>query len=120
MKKFVLCLFCGGIISTASVVSASDTVDTFLTQATLAFHVNGKVNNTNAGEVDLLTYKDRLYVPLRYFSEQMGATIDYLSKADALDVPQVVMTYEDKNNLTITVPSESISIGHVAVDFGHR
>jgi len=119
MKKFVFGLFCGVLMSTASAASASETVKTFLTQATLVFHVNGKVAHTDAGEVDLLTYEDRLYVPLRYFSEQMGATVDYLpQEARRMDAPRVVMTYEDQNNLTLTEASESLRIGHVDVDFG--
>lgn len=119
MKKFWAGLACGIVLSTATAVSASAPLKTILTQATIGLHVNGSNSLMEAGEVELLTYRDRIYVPLRWFSEKMGATVDYLP-SDRGRTPQVDLFSEDGNNFNVSEETGSVSLAHVAVDFGDR
>jgi hypothetical protein len=120
MKKFIIGLLCGIALSAATAVTASDTVKTFLTRVTMDFHINGEQSNVNSDQMAVITYKDRIYVPLRFFSEKIGATVDYTLPQYKGGIPRVDMFYEDNSNFIIKDPSGSVSIGHVKLDFGDK
>ncbi|WP_276356760.1 hypothetical protein [Cohnella caldifontis] len=118
MKKFLAGFLAGAAVTAAASVSAADSAKPFLTKAAMIFHVNGQTSSAGADQQEVIRYKDRLYVPVRLFSEKMGATVDYRLPEYADQPPQVDMYYEDEANFTVADPSHSLLVGQLQVDFG--
>ncbi|WP_155987864.1 hypothetical protein [Gorillibacterium massiliense] len=72
MKRFVMGLICGFVLSGASVAAASvsNEVKARLYPTLLHLFVDGK--ESSSSDVSVLNYNNRLYVPLRAFSEVRG------------------------------------------------
>jgi hypothetical protein len=50
----------------------------------IVFIFDGKVINVDSEDINLISYNNRIYLPLRSFCESVGATIEY-SQIDSLD-----------------------------------
>ncbi|MEK8127729.1 copper amine oxidase N-terminal domain-containing protein [Paenibacillus filicis] len=77
MKKFVMGVVLGSMLSLSTVVVASDSVQAFLFPA--YFTINGQYADTNQ-DSPVLNYNGQAYVPIRFVAEQLGAFIDYNDK----------------------------------------
>lgn len=75
MKKFLLGLAIGIGVASASVVYASDTIQAYLFPADI--YINGDFKNVDGPEYAVLNYNGHAYVPIRYISENMGASVNY-------------------------------------------
>jgi hypothetical protein len=74
MKKFIMGVVVGGILSLTSVVAASDSIQTYLFEA--YFTINGHSTTVDKG-YSVLNYNGSAYVPVRFLAEQLGASVDY-------------------------------------------
>ncbi|CAN7492014.1 stalk domain-containing protein [Paenibacillus sp. LjRoot153] len=74
MKKFIMGVVVGGILSLTSVVAASESIQAYLFPA--FFTINGQ-NAPLDKEYAVLNYQGHAYVPVRFLAEQLGAFVDY-------------------------------------------
>jgi len=100
LKKFVLGMLCGMALLTATAAAASNEIRALLFPVQVQFMINGEVSTLNTNEVQVLNYKDRLYVPLRSFAEQMGSSVYYYGKQPGHSSASVEVFYEDEHNFT--------------------
>ncbi|AEG60056.1 stalk domain-containing protein [Desulforamulus ruminis] len=100
MKKFILGLLCGVIISTSSIVYASDYVQTTLFPA--KFIINGQSKELKS-EYTILNYSNHVYVPIRFVAENMGAIIDYNNNTKTININNI-----SGDLLTIKDPEENL------------
>jgi hypothetical protein len=74
MKKFVLGLVCGLILSVSSMVYASGSVEAFLFPVKFLFNGESKLLDS---QFQVLNYKGYTYVPARFVAENMEGYIKY-------------------------------------------
>ncbi|WP_187273941.1 stalk domain-containing protein [Paenibacillus sp. N3.4] len=74
MKKFIMGVVVGGILSLTSVVAASDSIQAYLFD--VHFSINGQGTVVDKG-YSVLNYNGSAYVPVRFIAEQLGASVDY-------------------------------------------
>ncbi|UKS27353.1 copper amine oxidase N-terminal domain-containing protein [Paenibacillus sp. HWE-109] len=74
MKKFIIGVVVGSILSLSSVVVASDSVQAYLFE--VYFTINGR-NTAIEKDYSVLNYNGSTYVPVRFIAEQLGASVDY-------------------------------------------
>lgn len=80
MNKFrhvILGCFIGSIItlSTTSFANPSNIISAIL-DSTIKFEINGE-EQTLSSDYDVILYKDRTYVPVRFVAEHLGAEVDW-------------------------------------------
>ncbi|WP_240416638.1 stalk domain-containing protein [Paenibacillus periandrae] len=84
MKKFLTGLVLGIGLSSCTVVFASETIQAYLFPSKVTFHINGKSTNLDvSGENQIINYNNKAYIPLRLFTETLGAKVDYQSSSAA-------------------------------------
>ena len=88
MKKFVAGFVIGLLISftsiaSASIASASDTIQAYLFPAKLV--INGKEVSTGE-EYTILNYNGHAYLPIRYVGEYIGGFVDYQEDSNTIAV----------------------------------
>ncbi|HJV44700.1 MAG TPA: copper amine oxidase N-terminal domain-containing protein [Bacillota bacterium] len=97
MKKFILGLTCGIVISATTVAFATDTIQAYLSSTKYVF--NGQSKELGS-EYITLNYNGHNYVPVRFIAESLGASIEY-----------------DNNNPTVfvnsTTPSATTSLNTI-------
>ncbi|WP_187274016.1 stalk domain-containing protein [Paenibacillus sp. N3.4] len=103
MKRFILGAVFGILLSATTITYASDSIKTLLFPA--KFEFNGK--NTELGdEYKVLNYNGHAYVPIRFVTENIGATIDY--------DPETEIIFVKNGNLDLSDPDWSgISVGNL-------
>ncbi|MFD0693778.1 DUF4309 domain-containing protein [Paenibacillus sp. GCM10027628] len=74
MKRFILGLICGIVLTATSAVYASDTIQAYLFQATYTF--NGKSKALD-DEYKTLNVDGHAYVPIRWLAESLGKIVKY-------------------------------------------
>jgi hypothetical protein len=75
LKKFILGLFCGIVVSVSTVAVASDTtIQAYLFPS--HFYINGEIKLLDQ-ENPVLNYNGHAYVPVRYVAENMGGYVDF-------------------------------------------
>lgn len=117
MKKFTIGLLCGIILSFATTAAASSEVRALLFPTAMSFHLNGNSSTAGPDDAVVLNYGNRIYVPLRFMAEQMGATVRYQAPANTGGYPAVEVYAVDERDLTIREEGGHFGIGHVAVAF---
>lgn len=83
MKRFVLGLILGVILSLSSVALASNKIEVIEQSIDLVFNGN-KVDMDQ--EYVAFNYEGHLYLPIRYFAESMGAAIGYNANIETVSV----------------------------------
>jgi hypothetical protein len=63
-----------------------------ISSADVTFNVNGKIQTLESNGDNMLNYKDRIYIPIRSFSETVGAQVDYSDT----NGPTVTVTLDGK------------------------
>ncbi|MDQ0920639.1 stalk domain-containing protein [Paenibacillus sp. V4I5] len=98
MRKYAIGLFAGILLSFCTIVSASETIQAYLFPSKI--FINGE--QTEPGPMyEVLNYKNLAYVPIRFFSENMEAKVDYLENPRTISV-----TYEDMYLLDLKILDE--------------
>jgi hypothetical protein len=117
MKKFIIGLICGSVLSISTVVFASDSIQAVLFPSKVSFHVNNVVKEIDGtGDNAILNYKNKSYIPLRTFSEAMGATVTYEAASSATGNLNKIDIYStsattSSNDLTLKDPDGYVNIG---------
>jgi hypothetical protein len=84
MKKFLTGLVLGIGISSCTAVFASETIQAYLFPSKVTFHINGQSTHLDvSGENQIINFNNKAYIPLRLFTETLGATVDYQSPSVA-------------------------------------
>ncbi|MCL6460019.1 MAG: hypothetical protein K6T85_18665 [Gorillibacterium sp.] len=119
MKRFIIGLISGLVLSgaTVAVAAVSNEVKAILFPTSLHFYVDGKDSNSGTEEVNVLNYGNRLYVPLRVFTEKLGASVDYHAPEPGETYASVDIFKVDERDLLVHDTAGYIGIGHVAVQF---
>jgi hypothetical protein len=77
LKKFILGLVVGTLLSISTAVFASESVQSYLFPA--YFTINGQTASLDK-EYAVLNYQGHAYVPVRFIAEQLGAFVDYTER----------------------------------------
>jgi hypothetical protein len=83
MRRFIIGLTCGVVISLSSVVYASDSIQALLFPAN--FKINGQIKELSS-EYSILNYKGHVYFPIRFIAEDMGGKVSYDSDSQTISV----------------------------------
>jgi flagellar hook assembly protein FlgD len=118
VKKYIVGFIIGVGVSASTAVIASNSVQTVLFPTLIKFHVNGKLTEVDGGN-SVLNYNNQAYIPLRMFSENIGATVDYRSSS-SIDPQkhQIDIYHEDDQNFKTHDPEGYLSIGNTTLDVG--
>ncbi|WP_159888573.1 stalk domain-containing protein [Paenibacillus puerhi] len=120
MKKYII----GGVIGAAlasSITVHADlvltTVQAYLWPTPINVNLNGKQTSSST-DIEVLNYKDTAYVPLRYISENLGATVKYWD--DTLAGRAIFIDAADERNLTLKDKGEIVGMGNFYFAHGNR
>jgi hypothetical protein len=83
LKKFILGFIFGIALSLTAVAYASDTVETYLYQATFLFNDERKDPES---EYVVLNYNGHAYLPIRFVAENLGAVIGYDDESRTISI----------------------------------
>jgi hypothetical protein len=119
MKKFWLGLACGVVlcVSTAAITSKSIQGTLFPSKITIMNGAQVKELSTDSGTT-VINYKDQTYIPLRLFSNAMGADVTFqpaTSESDKLNRIQII-SKSSQAGLDIKSNDGYASAGHLIMD----
>jgi hypothetical protein len=99
MRKYFIGFICGVALSISTVVFAANTIQAYLFPSRVLFHMNDTVREIDGlGDNAVINYNNKAYIPLRAFTDAMGATVtftpsssvtSYLNKIDIYDGPAI-------------------------------
>lgn len=75
MKKYIIGFLSGTVLSLTTVAFASGVIQVSLFPSKVKFHVNNTVKEIDG--LDILNYNNRIYIPLRSFSETIGSSVNF-------------------------------------------
>lgn len=116
MKKFMLGLLCGMALFAATAAAASNEIKALLSPVYVNYYVNGETSQLSSDNTQILKYQDRYYVPLRAFSENMGAAVYYHHPLPN-ETASVDIYYVDDRDMTLKDKGGYVSMGHLDVQF---
>lgn len=102
------------LVFTAAAVS--EEVRAKLTPVFVHFHVGGEQHALSSEDTTILNYKGSLYVPLRSFSNELGASV-YYKPPTSNDRAQVNIYYEDDRDMTLKDKDGYVRLGNLDVRF---
>lgn len=99
MRKYIIGFMIGIALSLSTVVFAANTIQAYLFPSRVLFHMNDTVKEIDgSGDNAIINYNNKAYIPLRAFTDAMGATVtftpsssvtSYLNKIDIYDGPAI-------------------------------
>lgn len=99
LRKYIIGFICGVALSISTVVFAANTIQAYLFPSRVLFHMNDTVKEIDgSGDNAVINYNNKAYIPLRAFTDAMGATVtftpsssvtSYLNKIDIYDGPAI-------------------------------
>ncbi|QGQ95329.1 hypothetical protein EHS13_10760 [Paenibacillus psychroresistens] len=97
MRKYIIGFMIGIALSISTVVFAANTIQAYLFPSRVLFHINDTVKEIDgSGDNAVINYNNKAYIPLRAFTDAMGATVtfspsssitSYLNKIDIYEGP---------------------------------
>jgi hypothetical protein len=97
MRKYIIGFICGVALSISTVVFAANTIQAYLFPSRVLFHMNDTVEEIDGTKDNaIINYNNKAYIPLRAFTDAMGATVtftpsssvtSYLNKIDIYSGP---------------------------------
>jgi hypothetical protein len=121
LRKYIIGFICGIALSISTVVFAANTIQGYLFPSRVLFHMNDTVREIDgSGDNAVINYNNKAYIPLRAFTDAMGATVtftpsssvtSYLNKIDIYDGPAIPI---DKG-LTLKDSEGYVSISNLKV-----
>ncbi|SHE13033.1 Uncharacterised protein [Chlamydia abortus] len=106
MKKFLTGLLCGTALLVATAAASSDTIQATLFPSKVTIH-NGDQKITVDGD-EMINYNNKAYIPLRTFSEAMGATVDYQYPSESTDGLHKIDIYQSVAPIEWTLERKSV------------
>jgi hypothetical protein len=118
--NFLTGLILGIGISASTVAFASDRVQAILFPSEVIFHIKGEAKEINVGGDDpVINYNNKTYIPLRLFSESMGAAVMYQAPSDASSNKSMIDIYSiSENDFNLQDADGYVSLGHLESTFG--
>ncbi|UKS28656.1 copper amine oxidase N-terminal domain-containing protein [Paenibacillus sp. HWE-109] len=83
MKKYIIGFIFGAVLSTSSVIYASDSIQSLLWP--VQFEINGKSHELG-DDYAVLNYKGHAYVPVRFVAEKLNQGINYRNKDNTISI----------------------------------
>jgi hypothetical protein len=78
MKKFIIGLLCGAVLSMTTVAFATNAIQAVLFPSKVTFYTNNTIKELDGtGDNAILNYNNKAYIPLRVFTDAMGAKVTY-------------------------------------------
>ncbi len=77
MKKFIGGVICGIVLSISMTSFATNEVIACLFPSKIMIHIGDTVKEINAGGDPIINYNNRVYIPLKSFSNAMGSYVTY-------------------------------------------
>lgn len=77
MKKIILGVLCGVTITIPLTVFAATQVTAYLYPSKVTIYKGDSLMTLNSAESPFINYNNRIYVPLRTFSEAIGCHVDF-------------------------------------------
>jgi len=102
------------LVFTAAAVS--EEVRAKLTPVFVNFHVSGEQHALSSEDTTILNYKGSLYVPLRSFSKELGASVYYTAPTSS-DRAQVNIYYEDDRDMSLKDKDGYVRLGNLDIRF---
>jgi hypothetical protein len=124
VKKFIIGLLCGAVLSMTTVAVATNAIQAVLFPSKVTFYTNNMIKELDGtGDNTILNYNNKAYIPLRSFADAMGAKVTYgapstnggSAKIDVFNVANStysIYTFEEGNgmctpiNLSLEPPHE--------------
>ncbi len=100
MRKFVLGLFIGVMLSCCTAAFASESVQAVLFNAKIK--INDEIKELGS-DYQILNYNGHAYVPIRYMAENTGANVEYDDATKTIFVVNGKMDIKDPNIKTVTI-----------------
>ncbi|WP_159888566.1 stalk domain-containing protein [Paenibacillus puerhi] len=122
MKKYMIGGVIGAILATSVTVHAETvltTVQAYLWPTTIRININGENNQSNPAEIEVLNYKDLAYVPLRFVSEGLGATVKY-EEDGRFPGRFIFIDIADDQDLTVRDDHGIVGMGNFTFVHGNR
>ncbi len=112
MKKYIVGFLVGVVVSVGAVGVFAETMEYTLTQYSLPVYINNVKYPSDALPVLSLNLNggDNTYVPLRNFSEMMGADVNYDREAGRIDITTDFTSTATETPTTSTKPNDNASI----------
>jgi hypothetical protein len=96
LKKFILGLTCGIILTASTAVYASDTIQAYLFPVTIEFNGHDKKLDS---EYKVLNYNGHAYVPVRFVAESLGVGVRYIN---SIELGKVISIMDKPTNVDET------------------
>lgn len=106
MKKFIVGFLCGVLLAVPAGVYASNQLSAYLFPSKITIHEDGLTTNFDSAGNPFINYNNRVYVPLRAFSEAMGRYVNFesasatngnINKIDIYELKSVPVSAQDKD-----------------------
>jgi hypothetical protein len=117
MKKIILSFLCGVLLAAPIGVFASNQISAYLFPTKVIIHQNSTTTNFDSGENPFINYNNKVYVPLRAFSEAMGTYVNFegassangnINKIDIYDLDSIQPSAQDPDgSVSIYITSET-------------
>lgn len=82
MRKFIIGIIFGAVLSSSSIIYASDSIQALLWP--VQFEINGKSHEL--GDYEVLNYKGHAYVPIRFVAEELNQGINYRNNDNTISI----------------------------------
>ncbi|SDN40974.1 Copper amine oxidase N-terminal domain-containing protein [Paenibacillus sp. yr247] len=111
MKKFILGLACGVLLTASTAVYASGTIQAYLFP--VAFEINGHEKKLDS-EYTALNFNGHAYVPVRFVAESLGMGVRYINSLESGKVISIMAEPTDADETTKKVWSIQyrLNLGH--------
>lgn len=100
MKKFVTGLLCGAVLSVSTAAFASDSIQAILFPSKVTFQVKDTSTVLDTSMDPVINYNNKAYIPLRAFSEAIGAHVGFVGASDATNNQNLI-------TISTTLPTQA-------------
>jgi hypothetical protein len=117
--SFLMGIIFGVGISACTVAFASNSIQAILFPSKVFVHINGETKEMNVGgDNPVINYNNKTYIPIRLFSESMGATVMYQAPSDASSHMSTIDIYSvSENDYNLKDDGGYVSLGHLEGTF---
>ncbi|MFC3767650.1 hypothetical protein [Paenibacillus sp. GCM10012303] len=100
MSKWMSGLWCGVILILLTAAVPSSPIQGTLFPSIVTIHNGSEVKSIDVtGDNGLINYNNKAYIPLRLFTEEMGASIQYEPGSESTNWMQKIDIYQGKTTI---------------------
>ncbi|MBK5262745.1 MAG: hypothetical protein JJE17_09275 [Peptostreptococcaceae bacterium] len=111
MKIFILGFLCGVLLAVPAGVYASNQISAYLFPSKITIHEDGLTTNFDSAGKPFINYNNRVYVPLRAFSEAMGRYVNFESASATngnIKVAGLIKINKDVSGKTVSFANQCV------------